>query len=307
MKTVPVYDNVDVRVLARGTPGFSGADLANLVNEAALFAARADKRMVGQEDFERAKDKIMMGAERRSLVMSEEEKKLTAYHEAGHAIVGLSVPQHDPVHKVTIVPRGRALGVTMFLPEEDRHSYSKQRLISQICSLFGGRLAEEIIFGKDAVTTGASNDIERVTEIARNMVTKWGLSERMGPLAYGADDDEVFLGKSVTQHKHISDETAHAIDEEIRSIVEECYRRAKKVLEDNRDKLHLMADALMKYETIDRKQIDEVMAGREPGPPQHWDDSDEPGSGGGTPATGKTRPRPASGGAGTPSPAHHRQ
>ncbi|MES1945442.1 ATP-dependent metalloprotease FtsH [Salinisphaera sp. PC39] len=310
MKTVPVQDSIDVRVLARGTPGFSGADLANLVNEAALFAARADKRLVDQEDFERAKDKIMMGAERRSMVMSEDEKKLTAYHEAGHAIIGLSVPQHDPVHKVTIVPRGRALGLTMFLPEEDRYSYSKQRLISQICSLFGGRLAEELIFGKEAVTTGASNDIERVTEIARNMVTKWGLSDRMGPLAYGSDDDEVFLGKSVTQHKHISDETAHAIDEEIRAIVDDCYRRSKQILEDNMDKLHLMADALMKYETIDRKQIDEIMQGHEPGPPQHWNDSDESGPGGGSPqaAGGDKSPRPKPGGDdGVPSPAHHRQ
>jgi cell division protease FtsH len=307
MKNVPIHDRVNPSILARGTPGFSGADLANLVNEAALFAARANKRLVDQDDFEKAKDKIMMGAERRSMVMSEDEKKLTAYHEAGHAIIGLNVPQHDPVHKVTIVPRGRALGVTMFLPEEDRHSYSKQRLNSQICSLFGGRLAEEIIFGKDMVTTGASNDIERVTDIARNMVTKWGLSDKMGPLVYGTDDDEVFLGRSVTQHKSISDETAHAIDEEIRSIVDECYERSKRILEENMDKLHLMADALMKYETIDRKQIDQVMAGQEPGPPESWDDSDEPGSGGGgTPAAGKTdRPKPSSG-TGEPSPAHHR-
>ncbi|MDT0617854.1 ATP-dependent zinc metalloprotease FtsH [Salinisphaera sp. P385] len=308
MKTVPVHDKVNPSVIARGTPGFSGADLANLVNEAALFAARTNKRLVDQDDFERAKDKIMMGAERRSMVMTEDEKRLTAYHESGHAIIGLSVPSHDPVHKVTIVPRGRALGVTMFLPEEDRYSYSKERLNSQICSLFGGRLAEEIIFGKDAVTTGASNDIERVTDIARNMVTKWGLSERMGPLAYGSDDDEVFLGKSVTQHKHISDETAHAIDEEIRSIVDGCYERSKKILEDNMDKLHLMADALMKYETIDRKQIDEVMQGREPGPPQNWDDSDTPGSGGGTPtADTGAEPRPSGGDTGTPSPAHYRR
>ncbi|MDN5940082.1 MAG: ATP-dependent metalloprotease, partial [Salinisphaera sp.] len=308
MKTVPVHDKVVPSIIARGTPGFSGADLANLVNEAALFAARANKRVVDQDDFEHAKDKIMMGAERRSMVMTEDEKRLTAYHESGHAIIGLNVPQHDPVYKVTIVPRGRALGVTMFLPEEDRYSYSKQRLNSQICSLFGGRLAEEIIFGKDCVTTGASNDIERVTDIARNMVTKWGLSERMGPLTYGSEDDEVFLGKSVTQHKNISDETAHAIDVEIRAIVDDCYGRAKQILDDNMDKLHMMADALMKYETIDRKQIDEIMAGHEPGPPKDWGDSDEPGSGGGgTPAPGKQRPRPAAGGTGAPSPAHHRQ
>src|SRR5699024_1631636 len=226
-----------------------GADLANLVNEAALFAARAGKRVVAQNDFEQAKDKIMMGAERRSMVMTEDEKLLTAYHESGHAIIGLSVPQHDPVHKVTIVPRGRALGVTMFLPEEDRYSYSRQHLISQICSLYG-RLAEEIIFGKEAVTTGASNDIERVTDIARNMVTKWGLSERMGPITYGSDDNEPFLGKSMTQTGGISDETAHAIDEEIRSIIDACYERSKQFLEENMDKLHLMADALMKCETI---------------------------------------------------------
>src|SRR5699024_5379880 len=251
MKNVPVHDNVQPSILARGTPGFSGADLANLVNEAALFAARASKRLVTQDDFERAKDKIMMGAERKSMVMTEDEKKLTAYHESGHATIGLSVPQHDPVHKVTIVPRGRALGVTMFLPEEDRYSYSKQRLISQICSLYGGRLAEEIIFGKEAVTTGASNDIERVTEIARNMVTKWGLSDRLGPITYGSDDDEPFLGRSMSQSSGISDETAHAIDEEIRSIIDSCYERSRQILEDNMDKLHMMSNALMKYETID--------------------------------------------------------
>lgn len=240
------------------------------------------------------------------MVMTEEDKRLTAYHESGHAIIGLSVPQHDPVHKVTIVPRGRALGVTMFLPEEDRFNYSRQHLISQICSLYGGRLAEEIIFGKEAVTTGASNDIERVTEIARNMVTKWGLSERMGPLTYGSDDNEPFLGKSMTQTNGISDETAHAIDEEIRSIIDSCYDHAKQILEDNMDKLHLMADALMKYETIDRKQIDEIMAGNDPGPPENWDDSDTPGSGGGG-ETGTDKARPASGNdEGVPSPAHNR-
>ena len=313
MKNVPIHDNVKASIIARGCPGFSGADLANLVNEAALFAARANKKLVVQEDFERAKDKIMMGAERKSMVMTEDEKRLTAYHEAGHAIIGLTVPQHDPVHKVTIVPRGRALGVTMFLPEEDRYSYSKQRLISQICTLYGGRLAEEIIFGKEAVTTGASNDIERVTEIARNMVTKWGLSDRLGPIAYDTEDNQPFLGKAASQSSGISDETAHAIDKEIRSIIDGCYERAKQILEDHMDKLHLMSDALMKYETIDRKQIDEIMQGREPGPPESWDDSDTPSSGGGNtptasaPDSGTPTDSQGKDDKGVPSPAHHRE
>jgi len=307
MKNVPINDNVQPGIIARGTPGFSGADLANLVNEAALFAARAGKRVVAQNDFEQAKDKIMMGAERRSMVMTEDEKKLTAYHESGHAIIGLSVPSHDPVHKVTIVPRGRALGVTMFLPEEDRYSYSRQHLISQICSLYGGRLAEEIIFGKEAVTTGASNDIERVTEIARNMVTKWGLSERMGPINYDSDDNEPFLGRSMAQSNGISDETAHAIDEEMRSIIDSCYERAKQILEDNMDKLHLMADALMKYETIDRKQIDQIMAGKEPGPPESWNDTDTPGPDGSGGDKGADSVGQSSGeDEGVPNPAHNR-
>lgn len=280
MKDVPVRDGVNTSILARGTPGFSGADLANLVNEAALFAARADHDKVSQEDFERAKDKIMMGAERKSMVMTQDEKKLTAYHESGHAIIGLLVPQHDPVHKVTIMPRGRALGVTMFLPEEDRYSYSRQRLISQICSLYGGRLAEELIFGKDAVTTGASNDIERVTEIANNMVTKWGLSERMGPITYHNDDDQPFLGKAAAQSSVVSDETTHAIDVEVRRIIDECYEKAREILENNMNKLHLMADALMKYETIDRKQIDRIMKEQDPGPPQDWIDNPDQGNGG---------------------------
>jgi cell division protease FtsH len=291
MKSVPVADNVKPSVIARATPGFSGADLANLVNEAALFAARANKRLVDQNDFEKAKDKIMMGAERRSMVMSEEEKRLTAYHESGHAIVGLSVPEHDPVYKVTIIPRGRALGVTMFLPEDDRYSYSKQRLNSQICSLFGGRIAEELVFGPERVTTGASNDIERATDIARNMVTKWGLSDRLGPLAYSEDEGEVFLGRSVTQHKNVSDETALAIDKEIRNIIDANYQRAKGILQDNRDKLELMADALMKYETIDAQQIAEIMQGREPGPPEGWNDTDVT-PGGGAPATAKSKAAP---------------
>ncbi len=268
MRKVPLDENVEPAIIARGTPGFTGADLANLVNEAALFAARGNKRTVRMEHFEKAKDKIMMGTERRSMVISDEEKKLTAYHEAGHAIVGLSVPAHDPVYKVSIIPRGRALGVTMFLPEQDRYSYSKERLESQICGMFGGRVAEEIIFGAEKVTTGASNDIQRITEIARNMVTKWGLSEKLGPLTYSDEEGEVFLGHSVSRHKMVSDDTAHAIDGEIRSIVDRNYRRATKILTDNLDKLHLMAEALIQYETLDAQQINDVMAGRPPRPPQ---------------------------------------
>lgn len=274
MRKVPIGDDVKPMIIARGTPGFSGADLANLVNEAALFAARANKRLVGMEEFEKAKDKIMMGAERKSMVMSEDEKKLTAYHEAGHAIVGLSVPSHDPVYKVSIIPRGRALGVTMFLPLEDRYSYSKERLESQISSLFGGRIAEEIIFGAENVTTGASNDIQRTTELARNMVTKWGLSENLGPLTYGEDEGEVFLGHSVTQHKNISAQTANKIDEEVHAIVTRNYIRAEKILKENMEKLHAMAGALMKYETIDTDQISDVMEGRDPRPPRDWDDNE---------------------------------
>jgi len=274
MRKVPIGEDVNANVIARGTPGFSGADLANLVNEAALFAARSNKRIVSMEEFEKAKDKVMMGAERRSMVMSDEEKKLTAYHEAGHAIVGRLVPAHDPVHKVTIIPRGRALGVTMFLPEEDRHSYSKQRLESQISSMFGGRIAEELIFGNDAVTTGASNDIQRATEIARNMVTKWGLSDKLGPLTYGEDDGEVFLGHSVTQHKNVSDETAHTIDKEIRAFIDRNYQRAERLLQENQDKLHSMAEALIKFETIDSLQIDDIMEGKDPRPPKDWSQGD---------------------------------
>jgi cell division protease FtsH len=273
MRKVPLSDDVEPSKIARGTPGFSGADLANLVNEAALFAARANKRVVSMDEFEKAKDKIMMGAERRSMVMSEKEKLNTAYHEAGHAIVGYLVPEHDPVYKVTIIPRGRALGVTMYLPEEDRYSISRQGIESQIASLFGGRIAEEMINGVDGVTTGASNDIERATDLARNMVTKWGLSERLGPLTYSEDDGEVFLGRSVTQHKQVSDDTAHAIDEEVRRIIDSNYARAKQLLEDNMDKLHMMAEALVKYETIDEHQIKDIMAGRQPRPPADWDDS----------------------------------
>ncbi|MGQ0657447.1 MAG: ATP-dependent zinc metalloprotease FtsH [Chromatiales bacterium] len=274
MRKVPVADDVKASIIARGTPGFSGADLANIVNEAALFAARANKRLVDMEDFEKAKDKIMMGVERKSMVMSEEEKRMTAYHEAGHTIVGRLVPEHDPVYKVTIIPRGRALGVTMFLPEEDRYSTSRRRLESRIAALFGGRIAEEIIFGSESVTTGAANDIERATELARNMVTKWGLSDRLGPLTYSEDEGEVFLGHSVTKHKQVSDDTAHAIDQEVRGVIDRNYQRAKDILLENLQKLHIMAKALMKYETLDTEQIDAIMAGREPRPPQGWIDDD---------------------------------
>lgn len=273
MSKVPISENVRPDLIARGTPGFSGADLANLVNEAALFAARANKRTVEMSEFESAKDKIMMGAERKSMVMNEDEKRLTAYHEAGHAIVGRLVPDHDPVYKVTIIPRGRALGVTMFLPEEDRYSHSLQRLNSQVSSLYGGRLAEEMVFGIEKVTTGASNDIERATELARNMVSKWGLSEKLGPLSYSEEEGEVFLGRSVTQHKQVSAPTAQIIDEEIRSVIDRNYERARNILEENMDKLHMMAEALMKYETIDADQIDSIMKGEEPGPPSDWTDS----------------------------------
>ncbi len=272
MRKVPLADDVKASIIARGTPGFSGADLANLVNEAALFAARGNKRLVGMDDMEKAKDKIMMGAERRSLVMSEDEKNLTAYHEAGHALVGRMMPSHDPVYKVTIIPRGRALGVTMFLPESDRYSYSKEHLKSQICSLFGGRIAEELVFGADKVTTGAANDIQRTTELARNMVTKWGLSEKLGPLTYSDEQEEIFLGHSVAQHKSVSDETAHEIDQEVKAIIDAAYQRAEEILKANIDKLHAMAKALIKYETIDSDQIDDIMAGKDPRPPSDWDD-----------------------------------
>jgi len=275
MRKVPLDEDVVPSIIARGTPGFSGADLANLVNEAALFAARSNKRVVSMEEFEKAKDKIMMGTERRSMVMSEKEKLNTAFHEAGHAIVGFCVPDHDPVYKVTIIPRGRALGVTMYLPEEDKYSVSKSTLESNISTLFGGRIAEEMTLGPDQVTTGASNDIERATEIARNMVTKWGLSEKLGPLTYSEDDGEVFLGRSVTQHKQVSDVTVHTIDEEVRQIIDKNYIRAESLLKEHEEKLHVMAKALMKYETIDMEQVTDIMEGREPRPPADWDDSDD--------------------------------
>ncbi|MBH9328235.1 ATP-dependent zinc metalloprotease FtsH [Pseudomonas aeruginosa] len=280
MRKVPLGDHVDPAVIARGTPGFSGADLANLVNEASLFAARSNKRIVDMREFELAKDKIMMGAERKTMVMSEKEKRNTAYHEAGHAIVGRLVPEHDPVYKVSIIPRGRALGVTMFLPEEDRYSLSKRALESQICSLFGGRIAEEMTLGFEGVTTGASNDIMRATQLARNMVTKWGLSEKLGPLMYAEEEGEVFLGRSAgSQHAKVSGETAKMIDQEVRRIIDDCYGTAKRLLDENRDKLEMMADALMKYETIDSDQIDDIMAGRVPREPRDW----QGGSGTGTP------------------------
>ncbi|HEU4517102.1 MAG TPA: AAA family ATPase, partial [Steroidobacteraceae bacterium] len=291
MRKVPVSDDVRPGIIARGTPGFSGADLMNLVNEAALFAARGNKRLVTMEEFERAKDKIMMGAERRSMVMSEQEKRNTAYHEAGHAIVGMSLPEHDPVYKVTIIPRGRALGVTLFLPEEDRYSYSRRRIEGQIASLFGGRIAEELVFGPDAVTTGASNDIERATTLARNMVTKWGLSERLGPLSYMEDEGEVFLGRSVTQHKQVSDETAHVIDVEIRRVIDNSYAAARNILTSHREKLDVMAAALMKYETIDEEQLKDIMAGRTPRAPSGWEEPGAPSGGQG----GAAKPEPVIG------------
>ncbi|MGA9851643.1 MAG: ATP-dependent zinc metalloprotease FtsH [Gammaproteobacteria bacterium] len=300
MRKVPVADDVKPGIIARGTPGFSGADLANLVNEAALFAARINKRTVSMEEFEKAKDKIMMGAERRSMVMSEDEKRLTAFHESGHAIVGRLVPDHDPVYKVSIIPRGRALGVTMFLPEDDRYSYSKRRLESQLSSLYGGRIAEELIFGEECVTTGAANDIERATQIARNMITKWGLSEKLGPLSYEEEEGEVFLGHSVTRHKQISGDTQRTIDVEVRALIDRNYQRAKQLLQDNIQKLHVMADALIKYETIDAGQIDTIMNGEQPGPPKGWDDSDH----GGQPETTRgAAPAPVTPPVATPAPA----
>ncbi|AXI82542.1 ATP-dependent zinc metalloprotease FtsH [Xylella taiwanensis] len=278
MRKLLLANDVEPLVIARGTPGFSGADLANLCNEAALFAARGNEKEVRMNHFDSARDKILMGTERRSMAMSEEEKTLTAYHEAGHAIVGRLVPEHDPVYKVTIIPRGRALGVTMYLPEGDKYSINKVAIQSQLCSLYGGRVAEELIFGDDKVTTGASNDIERVTKMARNMVTKWGLSDELGPVAYGEEEDEVFLGRSVTQHKNVSDETARKIDEVVRTILDKAYARTKQILADNLDKLHAMSQLLLQYETIDAPQIDAIMEGREPPPPVGWGKSSDKGS-----------------------------
>ena len=274
-RKVPLDESVELGILARGTPGFSGADLANLINEASLFAARANRRVVTMEEFEKARDKIMMGAERRSMVMSDKEKANTAYHEAGHAIIGRLVPEHDPVHKVTIIPRGRALGVTQYLPEEDRYSMSRRQLFSQLCSLFGGRIAEELIGGIDGVTTGASNDIERATQMARNMVTKWGLNEKMGPVLYGEDDSQAPGGGNT----HYSEDTSREIDQEVRLILNDAYAQAKKLLEDNRDILESMKAALMEFETIDADQVDDLMNRRKVRPPHQWDDND---SGSGT-------------------------
>ncbi|WP_096086083.1 ATP-dependent zinc metalloprotease FtsH [Agaribacterium haliotis] len=268
MRKVPLEDHVQASIIARGTPGFSGADLANLVNEAALFAARANKRLVTMEEFERARDKILMGAERKSMVMSEKEKENTAYHEAGHAIVGYLVPEHDPVHKVSIIPRGRALGVTQYLPEEDKHSHSKRALESMLCSLFGGRIAEEMTLGFDGVTTGASNDIERASQLARNMVTKWGLSEKLGPMHYG-EDEGAYPGTGTQQY---GGETAKLIDEEARRLIDETYKRAEDILEENKDILEAMKDALMEYETIDSDQVEDLMKRRKVRPPRDWGD-----------------------------------
>lgn len=285
MKKAPVSSDVNASLIARGTPGFSGADLANLVNEAALFAARANRTEVTMEEFEQAKDKILMGAERKTMVMSEKEKENTAYHEAGHAIIGRLVPEHDPVYKVSIIPRGRALGVTMFLPEEDRHSISKRGIESNICSLYGGRIAEELTLGKDGVTTGASNDIERATKYARNYVTKWGLSDRLGaPQLYTEEEQGggyLGGGGGGGQLSHLSDDTARSIDSEVKDLLDTCYARATQLLEDNRDKLEMMKDALMEYETIDASQIDDIMSGKKPSPPKGWSD----GSGSGPSAT----------------------
>jgi len=286
MKKAPVADDVNASLIARGTPGFSGADLANLVNEAALFAARANRSEVTMEEFEKAKDKILMGAERKTMVMSEKEKENTAYHEAGHAIVGRLVPEHDPVYKVSIIPRGRALGVTMFLPEEDRHSISKRGIESNICSLYGGRIAEELTLGKEGVTTGASNDIERATKYARNYVTKWGLSDRLGAQLYSEDEQNGYLGSSGGgQMAHLSDDTAKTIDSEVKDLLDRCYQRATQILVDNRDKLEMMKDALMEYETIDSDQIDDIMSGTKPRPPKGWGG----GSGGPTAPAEETR------------------
>ncbi len=289
MRKLPLADDIEPMVIARGTPGFSGADLANLCNEAALFAARESVKEVRMDHFDRARDKILMGAERRSMAMSEDEKTLTAYHEAGHAIVGRLVPEHDPVYKVTIIPRGRALGVTMYLPEGDKYSMNRVAIESQLCSLYGGRVAEELIFGTDKVTTGASNDIERATKMARNMVTKWGLSDELGPIAYGEEDDEVFLGRSVTQHKSVSDDTARRIDEVVRSILDKAYAKTTQILTENLDKLHTMSQLLLQYETIDAPQIEAIMEGRDPPPPMGWNKS---GKDGGNNDKGNSRPLP---------------
>jgi cell division protease FtsH len=275
LRKVPCDDDVEPKNIARGTPGFSGADLANLVNEAALFAARSNRRLVNMEQLELAKDKILMGAERKTMVMSDKEKLNTAYHEAGHTIVGYLMPEHDPVYKVSIIPRGRALGVTMYLPEEDKYSVSKTGLESQVCSLYGGRIAEEIVHGFDGVSTGASNDIERATSIARNMVTKWGLSAKLGPFAYEEDDNNsggFIAGPTGSKANYFSPETGKIIDAEVQDIISRCYVKSTQILNDNRSKLEMMAEALMQYETIDAKQIKEIMDGNKPSAPEGWSD-----------------------------------
>jgi len=287
MRKVPVAPDVKAEIIARGTPGFSGADLANLVNEAALFAARKNKRLVDMDDFERAKDKIVMGAERRSMVMPEEERRNTAYHESGHAVVAKLLPKTDPVHKVTIIPRGRALGVTMQLPEQDRYSMDRERLLSTITVLFGGRIAEEVFMGQ--MTTGASNDFERATTLARSMVTQWGMSDAMGPMVYGENEGEVFLGRSITTHKNVSEVTMQKVDAEIRKIIDEQYGLAKKLILDNRDKVEAMAKALLELETIDSEQIQDIMDGRPPRPPKPTQAPQQPPQAG---APGAAEPAP---------------
>ena len=274
MRKVPIAPDVKADILARGTPGFSGADLANLVNEAALFAARFNKRLVDMDDFERAKDKIIMGAERRSMVMPEEERRNTAYHESGHAVVARLLPKTDPVHKVTIIPRGRALGVTMQLPTEDRYSMNRDGILQNIAVLFGGRIAEEVFMGQ--MTTGASNDFERATEMARRMVTQWGMSDVLGPMVYGENEGEVFLGRSVTTHKNVSEATMQQVDQEIRRIIDQQYDLARKLIEDNRDKIEAMAKALLEWETIDAEQIGDIMEGKAPRPPKPTQGSTTP-------------------------------
>jgi len=290
MRKVPLAPDVRADVIARGTPGFSGADLANLVNEAALFAARANKRLVDMDDFERAKDKVIMGAERRSMVMPEEERRNTAYHEAGHAVVAKLLPKTDPVHKVTIIPRGRALGVTMQLPEHDRYSQDRERLLNTIAVLFGGRIAEEIFMNQ--MTTGAANDFERATEIARRMVTQWGMSDVLGPMVYGENEGEIFLGRSITTHKNVSEATMQKVDAEIRRIIDEQYRLARRLIEENRDRVEALAKALLEMETLDADQINDIMEGRPPRPPRQ--------SASGTPAAGGAPGEGARGGAAAP-------
>jgi len=286
MRKVPMAPDVKADIIARGTPGFSGADLANLVNEAALFAARANKRLVDMDDFERAKDKVIMGAERRSLVMPEHERRNTAYHEAGHAVVAKLMPKTDPVHKVTIIPRGRALGVTMQLPEQDRYSMDREMILQNIAVLFGGRIAEEVFMGQ--MTTGASNDFERATDLARSMVTRWGMSDELGPMIYGENEGEVFLGRSVTVHKNVSETTMQKVDAEIRRIVDQQYRLARKMIEDHRDKVETMAKALLEWETLDADQINDIMEGRAPRPPKPAQPPSQPRDSGPQPAAAAT-------------------